>query len=107
MNAPRRFSSVEDLPHPDPLHAHAGEADDVGPGNALEVDRLDVLVDQGDGVLGGRQRGQQRQAGDRQVGPLAHEGQGVLHAPVRDLEPGIDQDDVGHGSNTPHGAFGP
>ena len=62
----------------------------------VEVDRLDVLVDQGDGVLGRREGGQQRQAGDRQVGPLAEERQGVLQAPVRDLEPRIDQDDVGH-----------
>ena len=46
----------------------------------------------------GRQRRQQRQACDRQVGPLAHERQGVLHPPVGDLEPRIDQDDVGHPS---------
>ena len=66
--------------------------------SAVEVDRLDVLVDQRDGVLGRRQGGQQRQAGDRHVGPLAEERQGVLQAPERDLEAGIDQDDVGIGA---------
>src|SRR5262249_11254282 len=40
----------DDLPHPPALDHHAGEADDVGAGAALEVDRLDVLVEQGDGV---------------------------------------------------------
>ena len=29
--------------------------------------------------------------------------QGVLHAPVGDLEPGVDQDDVGHGPAPPGG----
>ena len=65
-------------------------------GQAVEVDRLDVLVDERERWLVRRQRGQQRQAGDRQVAPLAQQRQGVLQAPVRDLEPGVDQDDVGH-----------
>ena len=65
-------------------------------GTALPVDRLDVLVDQGDRVLAGRQRGQQRQARHRQVGPLADERQRMLHSPVRDLEPRVDQHDISH-----------
>ncbi len=48
---PASLQLGEDLLHPEPLDAHAGHADDVGPGAALVVDRLDVLVDQGDGVL--------------------------------------------------------
>ncbi len=86
----------EDLLHAEPLHAHPRDADDVGPLATLPVDRLDVLVDQGDRVLARRQRRQQRQARHRQVGPLADERQGMLHAPVRDLEPRIDQHDISH-----------
>ena len=41
---------------------------------AVEVDRLDVLVDERDAVLRRRQRGQQRQAGDRHAGRLPKSG---------------------------------
>ena len=86
----------EDLLHPEPLHAHPGHADDVGLLAALPVDRLDVFVHDRDRVLGRRQRSQQRQASDRQISPLSKEGQRVLHSPIRDLEPRIDEDDVCH-----------
>ena len=62
----------------------------------VEVDLLDVLVDQRDFVMVGVKRGEQRQAGDRQVGALAQQADAVLHAPERDVEAGIDDDDIGH-----------
>ena len=81
MNTPRRFSSVRISRIRKPLDAHAGDADDVGAGAALEVDGLDVLVDQRDCVLRRSQGGQQRQAGDRQVGALAEERQDACSMP--------------------------
>jgi hypothetical protein len=87
----------QDLSHPAALDDHTGNADDVGTGTTVVIDLLDVLVEQRDGMAGRGQGGQQGQAGDRHVSPLAHQRQGVLQAPVRDLEVGIDQDDFGHG----------
>src|SRR5205823_1761174 len=73
---------------------HAGDADDIGAGDAVEVDGLDVLVEEGDGVRRRGEGGQQRQGGDGQVGPLAEQGQGVFEPPVGDLEAGVDEDNV-------------
>ena len=88
----------QDLVHPRALDAHAGEADDVGPGDVVEVDRRDVLVDDAHAVRRRGQRREQGQAGDRHRCPLAEEGQRALEAPVRRLEAGIDQHDVGTGA---------
>ncbi len=95
------FLRGQDLGHLEPLYAHAGKADDVGPGAAVEVDRFDVLVDQGDRVLPGRQCRKQGQGRNGQVGPFADVGQSILHAPVRDLELRIDQYDVSHAQPSP------
>src|SRR5262249_23026685 len=56
---------------------------------------------EGDGVLGGRQGCQQWQGGHGQIGPLAQQRQGMFHAPVGDLEAGVDEDDIGHAAATP------
>ena len=80
------------------LHAHAGDADDVGPRHALEVDRLDVLIDDRHAVMIGNQRGKQRKTGDRQVRPLAEQPHALFHPPEGDVETGIDDDDVAHWS---------
>ena len=80
------------------LDAHAGEADDVGPGDVVEVDRRDVLVDDADAVRRRGQRREQGQAGDRHRRPLAEQRQRALEAPVRRLEARIDQHDVGTGA---------
>ena len=93
---PAPFQIGQDLLHPVPLDAHAGGADDVGAGAALEVDGLNVLIDQGDVVPSRSQGGQQWQASDRRGGALAHERQDQLHAPERDVEPWVDDDDVSH-----------
>ncbi len=87
---------MEDLAHPRALNAHACHSDDIGAGNLVEVERLDVLVDDAHAVLGGRERGKQRQARDRHRRTLADQRQGMLQAPVRGLEPRVDEDDVGH-----------
>ena len=79
-----------------PLDAHAGQPDDVGPLNRLVIQRLDVFVNERYFVLRGRQRGQERQAGDRQIGPPAQERQRMLEPPIGDLEPRIDKHDAGH-----------
>ena len=97
MKTPRAFSSVRISRIRTPLDAHAGEADDVGPRQRSKsigstFSSMSVTV-----MPGGRQRGEQRQAGDRQVGTLAQQRQRVLQAPVGHLEPRIDEDDVGHG----------
>ena len=60
---------------------------------AREVNRLDILVDERHLMLAGRQRGQERQAGDWQVRSLAQQRQRVLEAPVGDFEARIDEDD--------------
>jgi len=86
----------EDLPHAVTLDVHPGKADDVGARAAVEVDRLHVLVDQGDAVVRRRERGEQRQAGDRQYRLSAKQPQCVIHAPIRGREARMDQHDVGH-----------
>ena len=86
----------EHLLHPEALHAHPRDSNNVGPLAAIPVDRLDVLVNDRHVVFGGRQRAQQRQASDGQIASFADEWQRVFHAPVRDLETRIDQNDVGH-----------
>ena len=88
----------ENLGHAEALNAHARDADDIGGGAALEIDCLDVLIDQRDAMGRGRQRRQQRQARDRQIGRFAEEGEGVLDPPVGHLEARIDDDYVGHSS---------
>ena len=50
----------ENLAHAHTLHAHAREADDIGRGQALVVDGRDVLIQERDAVLTGRQGRQQR-----------------------------------------------
>ena len=50
---PRRLSSVRISLHPAALDDHSGQADDVGPGTAIEVDVLDILVEQGHRCPGG------------------------------------------------------
>ena len=47
------------------MHHHARYAYDVGRRAALEIDRLDILVDDGHLIGCGRERRQQRQGGDR------------------------------------------
>jgi hypothetical protein len=64
------FQFAENLAHPTALDDHAGEPDDVGLRQAVVVDRLDVLIDDRQAMLIGRQRGEQRQAGGRQVALL-------------------------------------
>src|SRR6516162_7009693 len=51
---------IEDFLHPLALDVHAGHAHDIGPGAAGKIDRLDVLVDEGDLMSG---RGQCREKG--------------------------------------------
>ena len=89
---------AEDLTHADALHHHAGDADDVGPGAAREVDRLDILVDDRQAMPGRGQRRQQRQGGDRQRRGFADERQREFEAPERHLEARVDQQDIGHSS---------
>jgi hypothetical protein len=47
VNALRRCEFSQDLAHAPALHAHARDADKIGAGAAVVIDRLDVLVDQG------------------------------------------------------------
>jgi hypothetical protein len=89
---------AEDLAHPCPLHAHPGDADDVGACDPIEIERLDVLIENPHAVLRRRERGEQRQARHRHRRTLAEQRQRVLQAPVRGLEPRIDEDDVGRGA---------
>ena len=63
----------EDGAHAGALHDHPGDANDVRARAALEIDRLDVLVDQRNGVRFRRERGQQRQAPDGHVGAFAED----------------------------------
>ena len=90
---------AEDFPHPVLLDAHPGETDDVGPGEAREVDRLDVLIDESHVVALRREGRQQWQAGDGKVGPFADHREGMLEAPEGGIETGIDEHDVGHGGD--------
>jgi hypothetical protein len=87
---------MQNLAHSTALDSHAGEPHDVGPRQTVVVDRLDVLIDDGHGMPGGRQRREQRQARGRKVALLAEQRQCVFEAPVRHFEPRIDQDDIGH-----------
>ena len=96
MNAPRSFELRENLQHTSPLHAHPGQRHDVGPGQPIVIERLNILVNDRDVMLGRRKSGQQRQAGRRQVGPLMQQGQGVFQPPVGDLEPRIYEHDLSH-----------
>ena len=59
------FQFAQNLEHPSALDGHAGEPHDVGPRQTVVVDRLDVLIDDGHGMAGGRQRREQRQADGR------------------------------------------
>ena len=95
------FQPGQNFVHPVSLHAHPGDTDDVGAREPVPVYRLDIFVEQGHRVFARRQRGQQRQTGDGQIGPLAQERQRVFQAPVGRLELRIDQDNVGHEFATP------
>ena len=75
------FQLGQNLVHPPPLHAHAGQADDVGPGEAVEVDRLDIFVDERDGMLGRRQGRQQRQSRPPADWPVCRPGAGRAPCP--------------------------
>jgi len=59
------FEFAENLAHSTALDSHAGEPHDVGLRQTVVVDRLDVLIDDGHGMAGGRQRREQRQTGGR------------------------------------------
>src|SRR5439155_9527065 len=87
---------AENFLHPGTLDVHSGHADDVGPGAARKVDRLHILVDQGNAVPRRGQSGKERQAGDRQDRLGAEKRHRVLETPIGNLEAGIDQDDIGH-----------
>ena len=50
------FQFAQNLEHSRALDGHASEPDDVGPRQTVVVDRLDVLIDDGHGMAGGRQR---------------------------------------------------
>ena len=90
----------EDLAHPTTLDAHAGKADEIGSGQAGEIDVLDILIDQRHLVMVGNERGQQAEAGDGQIGALAEQPDAVLHPPEGDVEARIDNDDIGHAGLT-------
>ncbi len=71
-----------------------GEADHVVLAQRLEVNRLDVLVDEGDVVPLGERRKRGQRAGDHGAALVSRvERQGVIETPVRRLEFGIDETD--------------
>ena len=70
----------------DALDAHAGEADDVGARDAVEVDRRDVLVEIRDAMRGGVSAASRGRLATGIARPLAEQRQRVLEAPVRRLE---------------------
>ncbi len=82
--------------HAPTLNDHAGDADDVGSGTALEVDRLDILVANRDLVLRRRQRSKQRQTRNGQDRLCTDYRQRVLQPPIGGLEAWIDEDDIRH-----------
>ena len=59
---------TEDLVHAHALHVHAGYPDDIGARTTLEIDRFDILVDQGDRMPARRQS---RQSGRLATGSTA------------------------------------
>ena len=59
------FQFAQNLEHSTALDGHAGEPHDVSLRQTVVVDRLDVLIDDGHGMAGGRQRREQRQARGR------------------------------------------
>ena len=65
------FQLRQDLSHPQPLHAHAREADDIRLSQPIKIERLDVLVDESYLMFPRSQCGQQGQGCHRQVGPLS------------------------------------
>ena len=65
-----RLDLLENLEQTAPLNAHAGEADQVGAGETVEVDVLDIFVDQRHLVMFGNERGQQCEARHGQVSAL-------------------------------------
>jgi hypothetical protein len=84
--------------HAEPLDNHAGEADQIGLGQAVEVQRLDIFVDQSDMQIRRSQGGQEQERGEGYIGFLIEGRQSVLHTPERRLEPRVDQYDLGHKS---------
>ena len=68
---PAIFQLRQDLSHPHPLHAHAREADDVRLSKPIEIERLDVLVDEGYIMFPRSKCGQQGEGCHRQIGALS------------------------------------
>jgi hypothetical protein len=82
--------------HADTLHRHSGHADNIGTSAALVVDRLDILVDDRDRMLGRGQRRQQGEVERRQNRSFAEQRQRVVEAPIGRIKPRIDQNNIGH-----------
>jgi hypothetical protein len=99
---PRDRTSSRNLAHPPPLDAHAGQANDVCQAEAREIDLLDVFIDQRHVMLVRHQRGQQGQAGHREVRALSQQPDAVFHSPERNIETRIDDDDISHGLSQLH-----
>ena len=65
---PARLGLLENFDQPPPLDAHAGQANEVGAAQPLEIDVFDVFIDQRHLMMVGYKSSQQGEAGDRQVG---------------------------------------
>src|SRR5262249_3062488 len=87
--------------HPPRLDAHAGQADEVGASEAVEIDVIDILVYQRHAVMVGHERGEQGEARHGQVRALTEQTDAMLHAPEGGVEARIDDDDIGHGRTPP------
>jgi hypothetical protein len=87
---------IKDLDQATPLNAHARETDHVSACQALEVDILYVLIDNGDIVVFRHERGEERKAGNRKIGSLSKEPHTSFHPPEGHVKTGIYDNDIGH-----------
>ena len=91
-----RTDLFQNLDETAPLDIHAGETHEVGSGQTVEVDVLDILVDERHVVMIRHQCREETETSDRQIGLLPEQGHTMLKPPKRDVETRIDDDDIGH-----------
>src|SRR5215471_10670860 len=91
----------QNLAHAEALNAHAGHTHDIGAGQAVVIEGLDIFVKKRDVVPWWSQGCQQRQASNGQIGSLSEQRQGMFQAPVGDIEAWVDQYDVCHDLRAP------
>jgi hypothetical protein len=87
---------AQNLAHASALYRHSREADNVGASALFEIDWLDVLVNQGDPVLGRGEGSEQGKGCRRHDGALPEKRHCVLESKEGNIKLRTDEDDLRH-----------